>query len=436
MTSNWYKDTSKLQYFKLELCLCDIRLIQNNAFNHVQFNRIHQLVIIINQVIEIENGAFNGLFKLEILVLKGLLLVNVDYTFFERVSMTLKIVLMINVRTNMYNLIGGTELINLEELSLCQIEYSNGTITSNTITKLSKIKTLSMLSCKIEVIAAGAFDHLSRTLETILLHDNRLKTLPGTLFDALNITNMLSATNFQNNPWECTCDLLLIQRTYSKDPNFIDDICKIDNLPECQSTEPIASKDYMNERQCSSHYGTNFLRINFTGKFRIKFLSIDKFYVKNLKRLTFYLINFAIDSEAHCVRVSPKFASLTLTNQISAMIQTSCIIIYENAMSNVWPLNCVSFKFVDAQKEKWIGVEWKMYAIFAGIAICIAIFFGSLALGIFLVRKKLCFLRGVGRVHYARQQNSILILPRNWKSSQKLRSIKYGGDKCNDIKIE
>lgn len=96
-------------------------------------------------------------------------------------------------------------------------------------------------------------------------------------------------------------------------------------------------------RQCSHHYGTNALRVNFSTAFRIHLIENGtKLYFKNSKRILFRII-IADGANARCINIAAKHAAILLRQfEIPAGILSACVLDpIENG--TVSPLHFISF---------------------------------------------------------------------------------------------
>lgn len=425
LKSAWYKDITPITY--LSIHECNINAIEANAFFLPAFQNLRTITFIINKPIEIKVGTFNGipLSYIYINVIERSLL-NLQYNFLNSVSQTLmKLTLVhLNSRTNIFNIIGGVSLAKLNSLSFQYCYELLRVITPTTITKVPLMKCLAINKCDVEIIEEGSFDHLVN-LEIINLRFNRLRTLPFGLFE--NSPILLGDPMFYGNPLECTCIFIDLQRKF---PGCFHFVCNAEiEKPNC--TFPITS-ERSNSHKCSSQYGTNSLRVNFSINLRLKYVTTNEYeyiFVKCSKRIKFYLLimnenNFA----PHCILATAKYAAFYLANEYgNSGVYTVCGLDVQSTQM-IWPKNCASFNRISFDIN-WIDVKWKNWIIFNGIVAICSTFLASCCIGIYLVRRKLILLSGVDRVFIDRDQGShkietVVVLPRNWKDSKKLTAIK------------
>lgn len=370
---------------------CGITTVQRNAFNREQLRKLETLSFESTpSPIFFENGALNGLLNLEKLLFRNSSMVNLNYRLMLPIGISLKYLAVAKLTDtiNWHNLIGGTTLFKLYKISLTDLDVFVKTITPNTFAKLPSIGILSLIKCGIESIAAGSFDHLGQTLKIIYLRGNKLKSLPGNLFDRL-INSLLRSVDFCDNPWKRTCDLLTIINKYNFRFEFAGGE---NNWPDCTNNSAemaLVADGVTHKLKCIN--GASALRINATATMNLKVIeqNEDKIVcVKSLKRRKFYLLllrewnNQSVDVsgvsiDKHCVFTTAKYAEISL-KQTMATTYLACAV-DSHKLFKVFPMNCISI--TPKKKGPWIDDELKIYLLVSLITIYFLIFGISILCG-------------------------------------------------------
>lgn len=407
----------------------DIQTVEKDAFNIMPFRNLEFLCFLSMTSVEFKQGAFNGLENLRIVIIQNTTIVNAIYNFWEPIAQTIRKLTLRDIpsATNMYNLLDGTELKRLASLTIVGCSKFCRKITSNSITKMPIIRILQLLSCGIEVIQTGSFDHFIGTLEILNLRYNRLKTLPSNLFEVHQISTDLYY--FDYNKWECTCEIMELAAKIDDFYDYLDLDCETygQNCTNKHSAEALITK------HCAAHYGTNFLRITYANMFMLNVNRKEHiFYMKGTKRATFYLIGIPSGNNSNysdwCLTATAKYAIISLQKiRMAVGIHLVCLI-DDKIKKKVWPLNCYSFRIEGSPIITWIGEEHKIIVLMI-FALVYMLGFGAMTfLGTIIVKRYLFFLVGVDRIVFDRNKTSnrietVLIMPLDWKRTQKLRYV-------------
>lgn len=198
--------------------------IKTDALNSPVFRNLEHLEIFYCPLRVLKNGSFNGLVRLKILSMKGL-----------KLNMIMKNVLAVMPKLegfivddcgpnkiSLNNLFGVSKLHNLKIISIQECNLSN-TITNKTFSGVSSLTILALVFNRINSIAPNSFDLVLRTVETVYLGSNDLKTLPNDIFKTFRKIKVF----LKDNPWHCDCQMENIRTFQETNPNVIlnDIIC-------------------------------------------------------------------------------------------------------------------------------------------------------------------------------------------------------------------
>lgn len=385
LTSHWYKDKTHLTC--VALIGCDIKIVQYDAFNREPLRKLKKLSFESSpSPIFFENGALNGLPNLKKLLFRNVSMVNLNYRLLQPIGIYLKSLACSKLTDtiNWHNLIGGTALFKLDKISFTDLDNFVKAITPNTFTKLPAIGIISLIRCRIESIAAGSFDHLGQTLKIIYLRGNQLNTLPGNLFDCL-INSLLRSTDFTENPWDRTCDLLTIVNKYNFHFEFVGGE---NNWPDCtnNSAETALVTDGVTLKlKCTTVNEASTFLVNVTTTMNLKMMERNGdqiVYVKSLKRRRFYLLLLwewknrsvvdagGVSNDKHCVFTTAKYAEVMLRQTVATTFFACAIDSYK--LFKVFPVNCISIR--TKMRNLWIDGELKIYLLVSLITIYVLIF--------------------------------------------------------------
>lgn len=423
IAEDWYKDHVNIAIIKF--LQCTLKYIDSNAFKLPTLRNLQTIEFYSHNPIEFHVDAFNGLNRLQTLTLMCPFIQNTNYKLFAPIAGSLNTLVMSYASVNMYNLIGGIQMKNIEFLYFKDLPFSS-TVTSNSLTKLPKIIGLQLDTCEIETIEYGAFNDISGTLFWLSLKGNKLIKLPSDFFKKLKI--FIGPSVFENNPWKCDCNFFKIVKSL---PNVFELICARDLWAtfqsECQpdnTVTDVAESKQVVIRKCSAHYGTNALRITFTTFYQFK-MHESYLMIKGSQRRRFYLFLMSPFSEQNltqCFRVTAKYAAIFFSRFVASHgLYVSCVMDYRYS-GNVWPLNCASFHIL--QPNIWIHNDLKEWAIFGAVLVYLVNFAVSCFIGICMVKRNLILMKGIDRVLLERDYKTekigaVLVMPKIWKNSVK-----------------
>lgn len=430
LTPNWY--TGRRTVHSLVFEKCHVSRIRTRAFAGAHTANISQLLFAnFKRGLTLDFGAFDGLNKLWALQFTDCCLIDITYRIMESVTHVIQFFtysMCKSVLVNTTDLIGGIKMPFCMKIHFESLRLTYKIITSNTLTHVPSLSSLSLIDCGIEVITLGAFDHLPRTMHTIDLRKNLLKTIPSTLFDKLP-NAIIRDYLFINNPWQCTCDILTLQKKYEANFGFV---CR-DYEPQLHCPVSSDRKDisWREKRVCSTHYGTNVMRIRYPSKYRIN-LNNDNgdgwsYYIKadGQQYSVSYLLRITSDPKYHlCLRLrntKAPYDAIRNTGFNNIGIHTICII-DDPASEHIWPLNCISYT-IHTVVGTWISQEWKSCVIICSSAVYLLAFLTTVILGIELVKKRPILLKGSNRIYFSRNAESnaikvVLVLPSDCEQRQ------------------
>lgn len=273
-------------------------------------------------------------------------------------------------------------------------------ITKDLFSKFTNLSSLMLQQNKISEIESGSFNAFGKTLKTISLRENLLKTLPDHLFPQeflVDRSRILKYLALQPNPWHCDCDLnyfKMIQIVYSKrfivkplcytplnlrGKRILDvDLCNQNNSDQtikeievainCQSERGLSSiiKLHVNKLVQISVLSSRELKI------RMKFISpiyalilLEK---TSLKNGTFSITKCRTTEKN-------KTFNLVRTIQTNHLYEFCLVMMLEN---NISPLNCVLYRGVQSKAaEVWLHKDVKLFLPIVAIFVCILTTFVS-----------------------------------------------------------
>lgn len=203
-----------LNYFKTEKIAID-------AFNNDGLKFIKKLVISYAKYEPIKSGTFNGLVNLEVLEIEGWGLGVIETGVLDALNATLKEFSLKESITSTEILIDGlTGAGALNKLEKVTFKYNLKTsITRDSFTGLTNVRTLYLSGCQIETIGWGSFDSLN-FLEVLQLKDNKLATIPDGFFSNILIRNRTQIF-LEGNRFLCDCALMPFKLTLIEHSNFV-----------------------------------------------------------------------------------------------------------------------------------------------------------------------------------------------------------------------
>lgn len=368
ISRDWY-GVGESKFFQLEFRSCDFDHIAEGAFDHYPFELLYSLVFKSNiRPLDCKSGILNGL-NLVSLEFFSSPIERMDYDFLWPIQSRLSYV---TVRASLENaesfihFLGGIGLPYVRQVTI-QLSSALSIIRFRNLFGIQNVTSMELSSCGLEAIEERAFDHVSKTLTLLNLDNNKLTTLPNTIYDELLKSKSIASVFMERNPWECDCHLsMLINKIESNDgfhmsvyTKFPEDcdlfLQKEDNncfrLPNITFYEPSMS--------CMSLYGTNFLNIKYP-KFNTwthephvdlmikaknpkdgnKYYTLQMLVAKNGRSID--VVSKATSNQVRCVIYRGAEANVTVLRK--DVIHIVCIM--DNVKKNmVWPMNCRSFPF-------------------------------------------------------------------------------------------
>lgn len=249
MFKQWFNMNVTLNH--LVLRNCSFSQIEADAFNQKQFQVLHRLDIESVPLEILNEGAFNGLPRLQFMQLVGLKL----RTFGEKLLKPLKILQFFFLREcgdnkiSLDNLFSNVTLNNLKLVSIKQCKLGD-TITKTTFSGLKSLNKLVLVSNEIEKIGANALDSPMISVSILDMSSNRLTSLPKNVFKT-NRKDKISI-DLRSNDWHCDCSMEHMRQLVQSDTklDFSEIVCKspenLENfhLKHCSplcSDKPLAS---------------------------------------------------------------------------------------------------------------------------------------------------------------------------------------------------
>lgn len=201
MPINWLNLRSPhLEWLRLrDIPISDI---EEYAFSMGSFSRLRYLEMLNVPLKTLNTATFKGLKRLEILILKGLSLVNIERKVLAPMPklQTFEIDGCGPEKIWLENLFGTCKLRNMYEVYIHNCNLKD-TINNKTFRGLRQAQTLSLSSNQIEQIGPKSFDIIHKP--KIELQSNNLTSIPIDLIwsyeeDSVNLTE---------NPWKCDCQM-------------------------------------------------------------------------------------------------------------------------------------------------------------------------------------------------------------------------------------
>lgn len=179
--SYWYDGQNKI--WALDFHECNIQLVKARAFDHQSLQNVegisfnHQ-----EESIHFENNAFDGMLHLRSVTFNCIVFRNIDA----------KIIWGFERSLRYFQFLGIIQFISLQDLfggglaSLLTVEITNhkavSVLAPGNFTRMPEIVNLSITKTNIEVIRAGAFDEIARTLRFIQLCGLKLLKIDPSVF--------------------------------------------------------------------------------------------------------------------------------------------------------------------------------------------------------------------------------------------------------------
>lgn len=440
-------DTVKKNFFTAQVKVTQLSLILKNffgqpssekieidAFNVDSLKFLKKLEINDITFTPIEKGIFNGLENLEVLNIKGTKLRRIDIGVLDVLTNTLKEFSLEESpsESTEISIEGLTGSGAMEKLENVKFRYNlNTSIARNTLVGLTNVKTLDLSDCKIETIAAGAFDSMS-FIEQLKLEDNYLTIIPDGFFDVILIRNRTQIFLKGNRFW-CDCNLMPFKMSLIDHSNFVGELLcyKPDKLnshpligiPFCDSyvpptTTPVdnSTPPSLSEKTCVSSDKTEKSEVVFIETpaqsmqiFETEndgvILRVDQI-AKSLVLIWFtsndQAANLIAGDDINCL-ISSDGTSFQINNLIKNSAYTFCLM--DQIAITVSPLDCISFKKKnDSKALPWLYDNSKSHMI--GITLVVYVLNILLGLAIGISTKKLKVLKNNRKKSFVRSYSS------------------------------
>lgn len=210
LAKDWFESSAKIRFLNI-IDSPNLSIIEDGAFNGSSFSTTIQLKLENLNVSHLTEKLFQGLNALNGLHITKMPLSRIDALLLDTVSGLEELSLEeIPYLMDLKNLTGSSKLNSLQIVSLRQNNLLN-TISSNTFSSLEAVVSLYLSDSQIEWIGVRSFDYISKTVQTIDLQGNHLKTLPNGLFDTLAVSSQWSVF-LGFNEWTCNCSLAQLQQ--------------------------------------------------------------------------------------------------------------------------------------------------------------------------------------------------------------------------------
>lgn len=452
ISTNWLR-TTNISISSLKMHLHSNQKITPNAFNSSAFEYLESLTLQHVTANRLSVGIFNGLKSI-----KEIQFFNANINEFEN-----GILDGLQDTLNSFTMIGSTQrkAIAIDGLtSMGQFgQHSLRTLTirqnlsrtlrTTTFRKIIALNQLNLSHCEIEVIPRKIFDKLGSGLATIDLSGNKLKTLPGDLFDILFNSQRSTMTVYVgDNPWHCDCDLREFQSNIRKHVRFhgriqcetpaiykgtdVERVSLCDTRPTSRtsSTHSLAD-DYTVLQECNSMDG--FLPVetidiqcrsqlivqidsaNGTVGLELQYVTADLVVVWFDNRTLHQRSNGNDSATANCVM--PDNRLVYLDNLMPDMVYTACLM--QKHSTVVSPLDCLSFSTIAQEYEPPVWLTDRHRGLTVGLSVCgilVFVLFG-LMMGYWILRRFPIFLRHNKRIvvmNKSFRNNEVLVMPPEW----------------------
>lgn len=428
LAKDWFESSGKIRFLNI-IDSPKLSTIESGAFNGPSFSTTIQLKLENLNVSHLTEKTFQGLNALKGLHIAKMPIIRIDALLLDAMPVLAELSLEENPYSmDLQNLTGSSKLNSLQIVSLRQNKLPN-TISSNTFSSLEAVVSLYLSDSQIEWIGVRSFDLISKTVQTIDLQGNQLKTLPIGIFDTLTLNSQWSVF-LGLNVWKCNCSLAQLQQylKYQTD-HFLGDITCSDlgisvvnaHLGDCIGYD-VSTTDQEDVKEstsvsniaeslatiksiiistvtCSTQHtskATTQIRVrskrnslNITLKPDDEYLSVE---IDSAVPITMNLIWFeqdsedlsSISSEAHCITNLSRIP-LHIHNLTNNRAYVFCLI--EDTAIMVSPFDCAAYYLNFTNTERYISQPENsrlpsilMTLVSATIALLIGLLIGTLLL--------------------------------------------------------
>lgn len=249
LAANWYNGRQYINELRFQNCL--IETIEANAFDVSAFHNIRLIRIDSNiGAITFQTGCFNGLKRMEKLLLNNLTLIHTDsgsgILSDSCKSLNELRLLAINANVGLEYFFKSHRYTNFE---IIVVEHSNSnkfqTLAPANFSNILVLRALKIEGGDLRVILAGTFDVVAKSLRNLLLIDTKLIAFTATIFQAYfeySHSFISGITIIVGNTYECNCDyylfrnVMMIRRASFKYVGYV--LCSneqsIDHCPDFQ----------------------------------------------------------------------------------------------------------------------------------------------------------------------------------------------------------
>lgn len=435
ISANWYSGGHETWISIVNFIQNDFDTIESSAFLSNAFKTLIEIKFENHESIRCLGGWTIGL-KLQRLTFSNSLLTDINYEFFGAgFSSHIKLYNSISDTTNIVDIFGvghHREIVTIHIEKTLAIKRIN----AYDFSSVFLLQQLYLPACGIEAITENAFVYMIN-LKEIDLSGNHLKTLPSGLFNVLLENRYFVAVQFNNNMWECQCDLIYVRDALQEYGINFRDFPVNCSLPGDANTGKSVCKintDKLHESNCRSQYGFNSIFVRFP-KFKLyvdehmHFLTISP--VSLVQHTTFYSLHIdqgqpkfdcRLEKPPDCHIFSNRNITLPINNLNDQFGDLFCVVDSRNR-TNIWPLNCITL-CKNCDIKIWLRIPSLIVFIVCVITVGILAIVLGMSLGYLLVRLKPQILNGALRVVVLRTKErrdsfTIFIMPSNWIENTK-----------------
>lgn len=297
MTTDWYNGQQIIGWLTIQTD--HLHSIEANAFAHRAFQELLSLIINITKgSLEIHDAAFNGLSSIGKLQVQANQLL-MPLQLFDFAIDTVRHILC-KVWPNDINLnemFANQRFRRLSTIFIDRLAWPQDKfriLDASNFTAMPRLEKLILNDCGLIAIDEHAFDVVGRTLNTVLLENNRIKAITVDMFRLLFETKWLAVVDIRSNtPSMCTCktmDVELIQYTATTDTrlgcrrtSFVNSCGRYQKLVTqklCVQAPAHQSNLRFVQIRMTRLNAAILLRTHFSSKFRLLFIDSQRMRAK------------------------------------------------------------------------------------------------------------------------------------------------------------
>ncbi|KAJ6636044.1 Slit like 3 protein [Pseudolycoriella hygida] len=398
LTSGFFTANVNAKKLSVNLLYCFIvcmsykkyQTIEVNAFNSVNLKSLEELEISEVNFTPLEKGTFTGLDNLKVLKIKAKQLRFVQIGILDELSDTLEKFTLEGPddSSDEIRIHGFTGSGAMEKLEIVKVQYNLATsIDKSTFVGLTKVRSLDLSNCQIQIIADGAFD-LMASIELLILKKNKLTVISDGLFNFLLITNK-TQIYLEENAFICDCDLMSFKLSLMEHSNFVGNLlCSEPTILHsyplietdfCATASPTSTASASSSLICVSADGHDAPEVSINSAAE----SMEIFETKqdgvvvqvDQLRKSSILIWFAANDrgageDIHCLLSPDSESSFRIENLVDNNVYTFCLM--DLVTVAVSPLDCFSYiKKADSRKMPWIYSKNKRLVIGIAFVVCL-----------------------------------------------------------------